>query len=258
MRSFFEPRADREAYRLAIRKWEADRFRPLNLVLNGNVGRTDEKNIELLAWLIDFKARPYHVWLKVAGPCADDAGQQARRAGEAAGEVTGTGDNERQKPIAGDVLDGDDPAVNGEGEPDAADEKTGRFFRRGDRKLVFLCLWLAAGIGGYFLVHYFWPAGPKGCMIWAGDHYEPADCGDRSAAIPLRAIDHELVDYFRRITRPDTLTPFSIGKVWYAKYHGRVEFYTGKGSGLHPLDSTRRLLPMTDYILEKYIYHIRN
>ena len=93
-------------------------------------------------------------------------------------------------------------------------------------------------------------------MIWSNDHYEPVDCSDHSSGLQLLTINHQLVDHFKRITEPDTLTAYSVRKVWYAKYKGRVEFYTD--SGIHPLDTSRRLLPMTFGIWQKYVLHTIN
>jgi len=98
--------------------------------------------------------------------------------------------------------------------------------------------------------------GHEGCMIWNDDHYEPIDCNDRSTTVPHYRINAELVENFKRITRPDTLTLKSVKKVWYSNYKGRVEFYTD--SGANPLDTNFRVLPMTAHILEKYVLHITN
>jgi hypothetical protein len=62
--SFFGQQENIETYRVAIRKCETDRFRPLNTFLRNGGGRTDRKNIELLAWLIGHEPRPYAAWLK--------------------------------------------------------------------------------------------------------------------------------------------------------------------------------------------------
>lgn len=93
-------------------------------------------------------------------------------------------------------------------------------------------------------------------MIWNDDHYECIECNDKSTDAPHYPIDHELIDHFKRITQPDTLTYHSVRKVWYSNYKGRVEFYTA--SGPNPLDTNLRVLPMTTHILEKYVLHIKN
>jgi len=124
--------------------------------------------------------------------------------------------------------------------------------------VVFILLFVVIGGAGYFVVSHNTRRvnGDEGCMIWDGDHYQPVYCNDKSLQGVASPIDHGLVDHFKKITRPDTLTARSLGRVWYAKYNGRVEFFTS--GGYYPLDSNRRLLPMTDHILEKYVYHITN
>ncbi|MGZ4159648.1 MAG: hypothetical protein ACXVNF_02460, partial [Neobacillus sp.] len=98
--------------------------------------------------------------------------------------------------------------------------------------------------------------GHEGCMVWVDDRYQPIDCSEKSLHPPVYHINHQLVDNFKKIMKPDTLTPRSIGKVWYAKFNGRVEFFTSAGP--YPLDTNRRVLPMSEHILEKYVYHITN
>lgn len=53
--SFFGERENVTDYRNAIRQSEADKFKPLINFLRASTQSTDEKNIELLAWLIDYE-----------------------------------------------------------------------------------------------------------------------------------------------------------------------------------------------------------
>src|ERR1700744_864175 len=59
LRSFFGEQSDATAYATAIRRFDVDLFRPLVNFLRGEIKTTDPKNVELLAWLIDFEERPY-------------------------------------------------------------------------------------------------------------------------------------------------------------------------------------------------------
>jgi hypothetical protein len=59
LRSFFGPKKDLNEYSHAIKKFGTDKCRPLNKFLKKGEGNTDDKNIELLALLIDFKPRPF-------------------------------------------------------------------------------------------------------------------------------------------------------------------------------------------------------
>jgi len=59
LRHFFNLSDKDSDYYRAIRRFDIDRFRPLIHFMNNRVVRTSDRNIELLAWLIDFEPRPY-------------------------------------------------------------------------------------------------------------------------------------------------------------------------------------------------------
>ena len=59
LKLFFGSKSDMTAYIQAIRKFDADKFKPLDNFLKGITNDTDDKNIELLALLINFEPRPY-------------------------------------------------------------------------------------------------------------------------------------------------------------------------------------------------------
>lgn len=94
----------------------------------------------------------------------------------------------------------------------------------------------------------------KACMYWAGDHYEQIACTRSTGDTLTEPLDPEKIRSFKKITRPDTITRQSKGSVWYVKINGgkAIEFYTS--DGFHPIDRQRRLKPVTDYIIEKYIH----
>jgi len=62
LRVIFRQQDGPVAYRLAIKQRDTDTFKPLCNFLKGGTNNPDEKNVELLAWLIDFEPRPYVVW----------------------------------------------------------------------------------------------------------------------------------------------------------------------------------------------------
>jgi len=63
--------ADPQTYRQAIKKYEADKFKPLLNFLKGETTKTDEKNVELLALIIGFELRPYQLSYNYESPAAD-------------------------------------------------------------------------------------------------------------------------------------------------------------------------------------------
>jgi len=56
---FFGPESPQKTYRQIIKHFDLDKFKPLANYLRGQTESTEKKNIELLAWLIDFPYRPY-------------------------------------------------------------------------------------------------------------------------------------------------------------------------------------------------------
>ena len=64
VRLFFDVSPNEVDYSESIRKIDIDKFRPLINMINDPEIKSDIKNIELLAWLIDFKPRPYPIWQK--------------------------------------------------------------------------------------------------------------------------------------------------------------------------------------------------
>ncbi len=89
-------------------------------------------------------------------------------------------------------------------------------------------------------------------MYWTGNQYKSIPCNEKFGDAAIIALDTFKVNHLKRITRPDTITHNSLGKVWYKKIkRDSVEFYTSGGE--YPLDQTKRLMPLTDYMFNKYI-----
>lgn len=90
------------------------------------------------------------------------------------------------------------------------------------------------------------------CMYWQGDHYEVVGCKVKIDHATVIALDEQKVKRLKRITRLDTIGEKDLGKVWYVKIKvDSAEFYTDSGD--YPLNTQKRLLPITPYILNKYI-----
>lgn len=230
--SFFDQREDGPAYRLAIKKMAADKFRPLNIVLRKGAGKTDEKNIELLAWLTDFQPRPYAVWSK------NQAGLVEDRTPE---EVT----------IPGTDIKAENPE-----EPEAPQIDLGKSnpetsSRHMRKSFLIAAIAMLVCLVVFFILRMI-PGGDQQCMYWDNDHYESIACGQKPAdsSLAVLALDRKKQTHFKRITRADTLTAASIGSVWYVKVNGTLEYYTAGGE--HPLYPEKRLLPLTAHILDAY------
>jgi hypothetical protein len=325
--NFFGQKADAEGYSKIIRNFETSKFKPLDNYLKGFTSFTDDKNVELLAWLIDFEPRPYKyrdiyskVDTNVTGRSTDSEGDISRTAilgEELKGRMaTDVAEREEQKP--GDVNLASENNNIPEQEPDVltsnlstnnhlaqhqdsskeeANHLTpnplitqnsnqpgdlpkeeakniipnsviGQYTDQKDNLPLQSSKWKNANIrrsifaflaaGTVCFITYLLSGNNNSntnlnnqrCMYWTGDHYQAISCNDKIEDFPIIALDTFKVNHLKRITRPDTLTGYSLTKVWYAKIDGKVEFYTH--SGEHPVDHKKRLLPMSRLILSKY------
>jgi len=59
LRAFFGPAESDKKFLQIIQEFETNRFKPLDNFLKGETEKTDDRNLELLAWLIDFRYRPF-------------------------------------------------------------------------------------------------------------------------------------------------------------------------------------------------------
>jgi len=92
-------------------------------------------------------------------------------------------------------------------------------------------------------------------MYWDEDHYEPIKDEKQNVGVPIIPLNENTLRQQQKITLPDTLTSYSIGKVWY-KGHGKDhEFFTS--SGAYPQDLQRVLKPLTSTILTRYTSNYR-
>lgn len=118
-----------------------------------------------------------------------------------------------------------------------------------DRKkagIAWLLIVLVLVGGGYFIF-----LNNQQCMYWAGDHYEMISCNAQKDDIAIIAFNEKRLRNLKKINEPDTLTSHATGRVWYFKRNGNLEFYTAGGE--HPVYSDRRLLPLSEYMLNRHI-----
>jgi hypothetical protein len=93
------------------------------------------------------------------------------------------------------------------------------------------------------------------CMYWTGDRYESIDCNEKVSNFSIIPLDTQKLNHLQKITSPDTLTTNALGKVWYTKIAGEHQFFTD--SGVHPLDTQKKLKPLTRYILSNHVSYYR-
>lgn len=280
IRDFCEDWDEKKTYLQNIGNYDVDKFKPLSNFLQGNSDSTDPKNIELLAWLIDFKARPYDFdkdysaplvdFLAIWGEVQDNVypvsepfkvdGSLTVEGESNAGENFGDGvesDSSRGNKVSsempekarqtGTVSGGDAYETFAGAAVDIEKVKPKLGIRR---SVVVGVLLFVIVTGGYW----WWDiksGSDGGCMYWADDHYEPIPCNQKVPNKLVRALDTEKVKNFRKITRSDTITYRAKGWVWYSKIDNEFEYFTADGE--HPVVYGRRLKPITDYIINKHI-----
>jgi len=237
LRTFFGKKDDLAGYIQAIKKHDNDKFKPLVNYLRGMVANTDRKNIELLAWLINFEPRPFQ-----QGKKYDTAG------------TAPVDEEEREREVVTEIMKGNRENVG-----------VMRMFQHAPGKqkpgsknraiiiLAFLIMFISGGF--YWLLKDKAPkivlTGKESCMYWAEDHYEPVSCNQKFKDTLIVALDSVRLRQFKKITQPDTITARAKGHVWYVKVDNGIEFYTS--DGYHPIYHQKRLRPVTDYIIYKYI-----
>jgi hypothetical protein len=266
LRDFFGVFTDKESCAEAIYNCVTDKFKPLSNFLKKELqGGPSDKNIELLAWLINFENRPYQYGTIYADP-DEEPGETPQSSKERATELY-EATPEGNTPVEAPLQEGpktetrlppptdiDDPS------PASLQQETPAstplpFLKR--KAIIATSLVIASGISIYLGTRekptVYARTGQEKCMYWNEDHYEPISCGLKppSPDLPVIALDSLKLNTFKKITRPDTITSKDKGRIWYVNIKKNIEFYTSEG--FHPIKQEYRLRPVTDYIISKYI-----
>lgn len=234
-----------EAGLKAIKRCETDKFKPLVKFLRKETKVTEDKNIELLAWLIDFDERPYKYGKRYVDEVSyNDADEKVGK--------------DLNKEEVADNFDVSTERVPVENLSLTGNLKGNRFrFKAKPVILIFVVLIAAAGFTYWKLedkpeTRSFLSMNPEGCMCWVGDRYEQVSCNKNHGDTLVVALDTFKLKHLRKINSPDTITQNAIGSVWYIKVNGNIEYFTC--DGYYPPDPKRKLKPITGYIIEKYIH----
>ncbi|MBC9913888.1 hypothetical protein [Chitinophaga varians] len=252
-----------------LQRCDTDKFRPLVNYLKGKSEKPGEKNIELLAWLIDFPGRPWENGKTISGderieenPALDNTSPVIENEVSRPIHPIDISATEVDKPTENPVIP-ENPII-----PIRIDDSKRR--ERTDIKIVetnaprktrekstktlaaAVMLSLVVGTGGMW----WWkdkiqPPGSGTCMFWQEDHYEPVACNKAMPNVRIVPLDSMKLKYFRKITSPDTITYQAIGKVWYSKIKGKMEYYTLPGE--HPVVFGYQLRPITAHMIEAHI-----
>jgi hypothetical protein len=284
IRGFFDPSRKYNDHVKSIECFDLDKFRPLINYLTKGTTIRDEQAVKLLAWLLDFG--PYDEWKASKYPTesfvtsresAVENGLEGALSEKSKADEIGTMPEQQKenRPITQTALacpiglDQDDEEEtlplpdNKHGNKSTIQENPGylespKLYRRLIRIGITLILLLGIAavvqpgdiIGGTNS-----PDAAEKCMYWDGNSYVPVECEKKASNPAIIPLDINILKGFRRIKWADTLTKRSIGVVWYAKSGAKYEFFTD--SGMHPVDTKKRLKPLTQYILSNHISYYR-
>ncbi|RZJ90604.1 MAG: hypothetical protein EOO20_07635 [Chryseobacterium sp.] len=200
----------------AINNFKTPNFRPVQQFIEKPSKDSHRRNVELLAWLTDYQPRPFKF-------------DTFKRPGDAP-----PSSDTHQPPRTPDNI--------------AVLVKTNwKQLIKKHQKESALAL-MVLGIMTFLLMKIFLG---KQCMYWAGDHYEAIDCNRQIFGVQSIALDTMKLNHFKKITQPDTMTTYSIGKVWYIKTDNpKPECFTADGT--HPFYPGRDLRPLTLTILRNH------
>lgn len=248
---FFGPRENLTAYVQAIKRIETDKFRPLEGFLKGKVQNPDDKNIELLAWLINFPERPYRfgvgaVRVKSVSTEFEEANLVHQPLTELEKQgISGAG---IQTILANDI---ESPMV--------LDKTLPSLFSKYKKPILITGIVLILGVIGFSIkqtsignsLPEFLISGQP-CMYWTGQQYAEIACDQQIPNATVIGLDQTRLDHFKKISILDSISESDVGKVWYYKIkRDKVEFYSGGGT--HPEFPKKHLKPMTMYMYNKYV-----
>jgi hypothetical protein len=258
-------------------------FRALLNHINGITTRTDEKNSELLAWLIDFQPRPSTSYYKsfdrgfqevidIPDVRLDEIQTEITRDNDGGqqnlGEEESNGDRELEKQdglveeVKESIVGKTDPVPTeqpSDEENNTVNSSEKVYMRRFSPRQITIASILLFFIGSTSFIA--WermatsvriPKAGENSMYWDGDHYEPVKDGAQEPGVTIIPLNIKTLQQQRKITLPDTLTKYSLGKVWYKGYGKDHEYFTN--SGIYPPDTSRRLKPLSSGILKYSSY----
>lgn len=229
-----------------ITDFDRERLKPLQNFFKGGTEDPNYKIVGLAAWLIDFKHRPYS-----GTPNYDAIKKEV--------EEKANHSDSQQKPTQAET---EEYSLSLPKPPATTPPTTKPKYKR--VKFPTITKSRVGGLVGLFILCYFlfWlgknnsgeklSATSSGCMYWTGDHYEPIPCHQKIPGAIVVALDSQRLKEFKRVTRPDTITYASIGRLFYYKPRiDSVDFYTADGQ--HPTQHDRYVRRVTKHMIDKYV-----
>ncbi|WP_342332940.1 hypothetical protein [Pedobacter sp. FW305-3-2-15-E-R2A2] len=257
-KSLFGERDSAEEYAKRIKAVGADKFKPLYNFLKGEIKAPKNISIELLAWFIDFEPRPYkpgdiYDLVKSEWDSPTAKKDSVREIANDHREETETREpNETEtidKPIEPEIIEEKFQKPTTTPLYDIGKVNDSKFgIPRKFNKTIFAFLAAFITLAGSYI---FYDISKYRCMYWDNDHYESVACDQEVEGEIIVPLNKYSLEHLKRITNWATISRDDIGKVHYSKLNNKVEFYTT--SGENPADNRKRLLPMTEYMYEKYV-----
>jgi hypothetical protein len=267
LRAFFGVPPAGKSYDYIIERYPADRLRPLRSFINRRIKNPALANVEMLAWLIDFNPRPLDYAQKVMGKTNEipPANSNSNAGAEQKEGMTEKREQAEEKPDPAienkATLSKDDgattPVIKTKNDNDLLIKKPKASTNNNKIKMILaIGVLLAVSFGGIYSFQQYRADGQTafgnmntGCMYWANDHYQQVPCNEERKGRLFLPLEKEKINSFRRITRKDTITAWSIGKMYYIKDNNIIKYYTEPGH--FPEDMNRTLKKLSRYIFEK-------
>jgi hypothetical protein len=217
LRLFFGVKDKDGNYRQNIEKIDIDRFRSLVKLLKGEEAIVPhEKNYKLLAWLINFDG--------------EDTGKSGVTIDK--GLVVNSLIDSTSQPLKNRI------GVRKEW-----------ISKPRIKNIIISFVGIAAVSTG---VYWRSVSSDQKCMYWTGNAYQTISCNEKVGDTAIIALDTFKLAHLKRITRQDTLTKWSVGRIFYSKVNSdSIDVFTSAGS--HPVRNGRKLMPLTNYMYVKYI-----
>jgi len=263
LRAFFGVPPAGRSFDYVIERHHADKFRPLRSLIKRKIRIPSLVIVELLAWLIDFNPRPLAFAQTTLGttnepltPVKDSNENQSET------ETAEANVLEIKKGLSSvSILDPENLSLDGKNKiPATLTEDTNKLSekkRKGNsqtRKLKIVAaigLIIAILFGGMYFIWQYEKSVNTVCVYWANDHYEQVPCNEDSKGRHIQPMNPERIKSFRKVTQQDTITEWSVGKLYYIKDSNIIKCYTEAGN--YPEDVNRTLKVLSRRIFEKYL-----
>ncbi|MBB6236951.1 hypothetical protein HDC90_001568 [Pedobacter sp. AK013] len=270
IRLVFDPKNQFDDQVRSIERFKLDKFRSLVSFMVEGTSIRDEKLVKLLAWLIDFPT--YNEWRELSEEELKLIFEEAAKKPEEeitepittkpTGEVKVPDITSTPPPQPIFIMGKPTGGGNGEDVTRPEQPKQPVYVPKFSPRYITISCTILLFVSTTSLA--VWerlptpirmPNAVEKFMYWDEDHYEPIKDDKQNVGTPIIPLNVQTLTRQRKINLPDTLTSYSIGKVWYKGYGKNHEFFTD--SGAYPLDTQRVLKPLSNTILTKYISNYR-